>query len=114
MTTIMKTLNFIKLCAGVSVRIINSIKREQKPTNSNTNQPISTTIQKKPNEEEINIIEIIANKYVADIKKEREITFGDVNCIIYSSAITLKQIRENAPRQQINNTPKEPKWPTQL
>ena len=50
-----------------------------------------TTVRKKPNEEELSLINLIAKEYLDKETSSKQLSFELINSLIYSSAVTLKQ-----------------------
>ena len=49
------------------------------------------TVRKKPNEEELSLINLIAKEYLDKERSSKQLSFELINSLIYSSAVTLKQ-----------------------
>ena len=50
-----------------------------------------TTVRKKPNKEELLLINFIAKDYLDKETTSKQLSFELINSLIYSSAVTLKQ-----------------------
>ena len=48
------------------------------------------TMRKKPNEEELSLINLIAKEYLDKERSSKQLSFELINSLIYSSAVTLK------------------------
>ena len=74
------------------------------------------SMRKKPNEEELKLINIVANVYLVNIKNQRTVTYEDINSLIYSSAVTLKEHLGKRSTKVADSKPEdtEPKWLIQL
>ena len=75
-----------------------------------------TTTHIKPNREELLITNTIATEYLNKIKTERDITDKDINCLVYSTGVTVRQHLNNVNKRTVrsDNKQSEPKWMTQL
>ena len=66
-------------------------------TNYKVYEPIQTeraeltTVRKKPNEEELSLINLIAKEHLDKETSSKQLSFELINSLIYSSAVTLKQ-----------------------
>ena len=72
-----------------------------------------TNVRKKLSNEELDGIDIIAFEFLNDIKNEMCIvTYENINCLIYTSAVTLKQHLNTVflKVDQNNEKVKEPQW----
>ena len=72
-----------------------------------------TNVRKKLSNEELDGIDIIAFEFLNDIKNEMCIvTYENINCLIYTSAVTLKQhlntvfLKVDQNKEKV----KEPQW----
>ena len=81
-------------------QLFNSIEKER---------ILTTFVRRKPAKEKINIVNEIANEFLMNIKQNREVTFEDINCLIYTSAVTAKGDTNNQRKERT-----EPKWLTSL
>ena len=85
-------------------------------TNYKVYEPIQTdraeltTVRKKPNEEELSLINLIAKEYLDKETSSKQLSFELINSLIYSSAVTLKQylndITLKSSNDQISTEPK--------
>ena len=48
-------------------------------------------MRKKPNEEELSLMNLIAKEYLDKERSSKRLSFELINSLIYSSAVTLKQ-----------------------
>ena len=48
-------------------------------------------MRKKPNEEELSLMNLIAKEYLDKERSSKQLSFELINSLIYSSAVTLKQ-----------------------
>ena len=72
-------------------------------------------MRKKPNEEELALINLIAKEYLDKERRNKQLSFEIVNSLIYSCAVTLKQHLNDVNLKSTNNTKStEPKWMVQL
>ena len=70
-------------------------------------------LEKKPSNEELDVTDIIASEFLNDIKNEKRIvTYENINCLIYTSVVTLKQHLNDVFLKVDENIEKvkEPKW----
>ena len=72
-------------------------------------------MRKKPNEDELLIINLIAKKYLDKETLSKQLSFALINSLIYYSAVTLKQHLNNVTIKSSNNRKStEAKWMVQL
>ena len=74
-----------------------------------------TTVRKKPNEEELSLINLIAKEYLDKETSSKQLSFELINSLIYSSAVTLKQYLNDTTLKSSNDRiSMEPKWVVQF
>ena len=74
-----------------------------------------TTVRKKPNEEELSLINLIAKEYLDKERFSKQLSFEIINSLIYSSAVTLKQYLNDTTLKPSNERMSmEPKWAVQF
>ena len=76
-----------------------------------------TNATKKPSNEELDVTDIIASEFLNNIKNEMCIvTYENINCLIYTSAVALKQHLNDVflKVDENNEKAKEPKWMSHL
>ena len=73
------------------------------------------TVRKKPNEEELSLINLIAKEYLDKERSSKQLSFELINSLIYSSAVTLKQYLNDTTLKPSNEQiSMEPKWVVQF
>ena len=73
------------------------------------------TMRKKPNEEELSLINLIAKEYLDKETSSKQLSFELINSLIYSSAVTLKQYLNDTTLKPSNERMStEPKWVVQF
>ena len=74
-----------------------------------------TTVRKKPNEEELSLINLIAKEYLDKETSSKQLSFELINSLIYSSAVTLKQyLNDTTLKSRNDRISTEPKWVVQF
>ena len=74
-----------------------------------------TTVRKKPNEEELSLINLIAKEYLDKERSSKQLSFELINSLIYSSAVTLKQyLNDTTLKSRNDRISTEPKWVVQF
>ena len=74
-----------------------------------------TTVRKKPNEEELSLINLIAKEYLDKETSSKQLSFELINSLIHSSTVTLKQYLNDTTLKYSNNRiSTEPKWVVQF
>ena len=72
-------------------------------------------MRKKPNEEELLLINLTAKEYLDKETSSKQLSFELINSLIYSSAVTLKQHLNNIILKSSNDRKSmEPKWVVQF
>ena len=72
-------------------------------------------MRKKPNEEELSLINLIAEEYLDKETSSKQLSFELINSLIYSSAVTLKQYLNDTTLKSSNDRiSMEPKWVVQF
>ena len=72
-------------------------------------------MRKKPNEEELTLINLIAKEYLDKERGNKQLSFEITNSLIYSCAVTLKQHLSDVNLKSTNNAKStKPKWMVQL
>ena len=68
-------------------------------------------MNKKPSDGELKVIDAIIKTYFDNLKYVRDVTFNDINTVIYSAAVTIKEHLKDVKYAKV---PKEklaePKW----
>ena len=107
-----ETINNKKLYNTLRKRFVENFEIYQ---SINTERMEFTTTRKKPNGEELLLTNTIATEYFSKIKIERDITYKDINCPVYSTAVTLKLHLNDVNKRTVrsDNKQSEPKWMTQ-
>ena len=107
-----ETINNKKLYNTLRKRFVENFEIYQ---SINTERMEFTTTRKKPNGEELLLTNTIATEYFSKIKIERDITYEDINCPVYSTAVTLKLHLNDVNKRTVrsDNKQSEPKWMTQ-
>ena len=74
-----------------------------------------TTVRKKPNEEELSLINLIAKEYLDKETSSKQLSFEVINSLIYSSAATFKQyLSDTTVKPSNERISTEPKWVVQF
>ena len=72
-------------------------------------------MKKKPNEEELSLINLIAKEYLDKETSSKQLSFELINSLIYSSAVTLKQyLNDTTLKSRNDRISTEPKWVVQF
>ena len=73
------------------------------------------SLRKKPNEEELSLINLIAKEYSDKERSSKQLSYELINSLIYSSAVTLKQYLNDTTLKPSNERiSTEPKWVVQF
>ena len=68
-------------------------------------------MNKKPSDGELKVIDAIIKTYFDDLKYVHDITFDDINTVIYSAAVTIKEYLKDVKYAKVHKEePMEPKW----
>ena len=70
-----------------------------------------TYVNKKPSDGQSKVIDVIIKTYFDNLKYVRDVTFDDINIVIYSAAVTIKKHLKDVkyaklPKEELA----EPKW----
>ena len=70
-----------------------------------------TYVNKKPSDGELKVIDAIIKTYFDNLKYVRDVTFDDINTVIYSAAVTIKEYLKDVKYAKVRKEePAEPKW----
>ena len=98
--------NYTVHCEGVLKQVYESVEMEITEL---------MTMRKKPNEEELSLINLIAKEYLDKETSSKQLSFELINSLIYSSAVTLKQYLNDTTLKPSNERiSTEPKWVVQF
>ena len=68
-------------------------------------------MNKKPSDGELKVIDAIIKTYFDNLKYVRDVTFDDINTVIYSAAVTIKEYLKDVKYAKVRKEePAEPKW----
>ena len=74
-----------------------------------------TTVRKKPNEEKLSLINLIAKEYLEKETSSKQLFFEFINSLIYSFTVTLEQHLNDITLKSGNERKSgEPKWVVQF
>ena len=75
----------------------------------NRGQP--TFANKKPSDGELKVIDMIIKTYFDNLKYVRDVTFDDIDTVVYSATVTMKEhLKEVKYAEVRKEEPAEPKW----
>ena len=70
-----------------------------------------TYVNKKPSDGELKVIDAIIKTYFDNLRYVRDVTFDDINTVIYSAAVTIKEYLKDVKYAKVRKEePAEPKW----
>ena len=68
-------------------------------------------MNKNPSDGELKVFDAIIKKYFDNLKYVRDVTFDDINTVIYSAAVTTKKYLKDVKYAKVRKEePAEPKW----
>ena len=68
-------------------------------------------MNKKPSDGELKVIDAIMKTYFNNLKYVRDVTFGDINTVIYSTAVTIMEhLKDVKYAKMRKEDPAKPKW----
>ena len=68
-------------------------------------------MNKKPSDGELKVMDAITKTYFDNLKDVRDVTFDDINTVIYSAAVTMKEHLKDVKYAKVRKEgPAEPKW----